>query len=330
MWARSRKPIAFAGALVTAALMLPSDVQQSTPYEPASLHIAHDNNVCPPDSDFAVFHMAGVGMSSVGIYASHELKEILGEEIDECEAASKYGSEYSITNNAHVLHEFIVSSGLNTIVVFAHSFGGIAAIDMLNEYESLYPNSKINFAVVFVSSPGEVDDLHFGNWVGAHVLNVIPLTTEITWFITLGGILSQEGKEITDQTVYEDTDVCAKDAPPTLVKGEVNRFMGGMNALSGTIEAPMILIGDEADSVVNMRRSARTIPRRVGRPVKFVMMSHSDARLNNHADLWWRTNRDAYRRPVRIALADSLGPLGLKHLLHKNNTRSSGRVTRQP
>ena len=154
-----RKAVALGAAALALSMLCVSDTAPKPGYVAPSGTIVNVDGVCPPNSPMAIVNMPGIGNEKIGEYAAGQEQNILGDGRGICYAGFSYGSEYDIPRNAAVLHDMIEKNGLKHVDVFAHSFGGIATIDMLNEYHRQHPESEVEFAIVFFSSPAELDDL---------------------------------------------------------------------------------------------------------------------------------------------------------------------------
>lgn len=293
-WKRARHIVAM-GTVVTAfALPCVADTELKPSYEAPRGKIVNVGEQCPDDSPLAFLNIGGLGNKEIGIYAAEQEQKIIGDKQGICYAGFSYGSEYDTPKNAVILHEMIEKNGWNNVVIFAHSFGGIATIDMLNEYHRQHPESQVEFSIVYFSSPAEVDDLWPDRQFSVDALSIVPLTQDIVQVMTYLSIVGQGDKGLFDPQVLHDTKDAADDTPAGLLGMEAIRMAFGMS--ESDMKVPMTLVIDLNDKVVNTARTVDSIPRRTGQPLeKVIYMSHKDPRMQSHAAMWWGPNNEDYR-----------------------------------
>lgn len=302
---RIKKFGAFAAANLTFAVggLVAPKVDPAPDYVAPYMQILHEDEVCPPESQFGVVNFSGAGKEDVAVYAASVTKKILGEQYDECEAALRYGTNYNQFLDAHVLAEFIEENHFTTIIIFASSFGGIAAVDTVAKYKELYPDSGVNFVIAFMSSPAGPESLQPLSWLGAQFHAAIPVGAPTVWLETFLSTMSQGNKLPTDPTVMHDVSANAKATPPTLLHEQTARILQGMAKLpdDGTIFT--VYIGDNNDEVVKNQQAPNDIALRMGRAVDIIItMQYKDGMLNWHAALWW----DEYIDDNRQAILDTM------------------------
>jgi pimeloyl-ACP methyl ester carboxylesterase len=275
------------------------------------MHTVHEGEVCPVNAQFGIVNMPGVGMSSVGVYAAKQTEILLGDEFDECNAGLRFGTQYDRRQNVELLHDFVEANRFDTAVLFLHSFGAIAGIDSIVDYQRLYPDAGTKFAVIFFSSPGDIDDLQPFNWAAAQTLARISLDKGAIEAMTYFSTLSQGDKSPFDPKVLEDVEKNSNDTPPTLVRDETKRLISGIERLPEGLDVPLYYIGDQRDEVVKVEQAIATIKRLTGREITAIKrLQLPSGRMSFHADLWWPENHEAYKPTVKEYLYDALGRLG--------------------
>ena len=278
-------------------------------YRPPSISILHDEyeDDCPPESQFAIMNVAGLGMTTTSEYAGRITKEIVGTQYDACHVALDYGTSYGISKNAEALGNFLQENKFDSVVVFAQSFGGIASVDMIDAYKHQYPNSKTKFMIVFISSPGGPESLQLGSWLGAQLHAAIPFKQEMVWLETYGLTLLQGGVNPFDGETLTNTTNNADETPSTLLYEQSNRMLKGMNKFSSEAaegDVEFAFAADREDGVIKADQSVRDIERRLGRTIKNIeYLDYTNKKLNNHATLWWQSDMEIHRKVVLGSIA---------------------------
>lgn len=301
------------GALATfgALTLSPGSVAAEAPYREPTVEIAHKDGICPPESQFGIWQVPGVGMSSVGVYAARQTEVLLGEDFDECDAGIRFGTNYDRYRNVELLRNFVETNGFETVAVFSHSFGAIAGTDMVVDYQRLYPEAGTKFAVIFFSSPGDINDLQPMNWAAAQTLANISVTEGVIEAMTYLSTISQGDKHFFDPQVLHDVEVNSLDTPPTLVQDETQRLIAGIERLPEGMDVPLYYMGDDRDQVVKVEQAVATIKRLTGREILAIkQLQLPSGRMSYHADLWWPENQAVYEPTVKEYLYDALGRLG--------------------
>ena len=286
------------GSLIT-ALILPCTADVSTPqlYSPPSLQYADEYATsCPTGTTIGALNMSGVGNNMIGTYSARQEANFLSDQKDICFAGLVYGTDLDNFGNVNVFHNFIEKNNLKRVIIFAFSFGGIATIDMLNEYQKQYPNSGVDIAVVFVSSPAEFDDLQPAQQSATKALSIAPLDTASVKTITYLSIVKNGDKDLLSEKVNHDADVAASNTPPRLLWEEMLRLIIGMS--KSDMDIATFAVYDVNDEIINMRQAVESVPKHSGvQYLKIVPMTHSDHLMNNHAAAWWIANNKDYRKP---------------------------------
>lgn len=299
------------GAAVVAGLALnytcTADVATPSDYGAPWTQIINKDGVCPEGSTFGIVNYQGLGNTLNGIYSAKQAAEIMQptqEEIlqdikdniqreDICFMGSSYGTHYDVPKNAAELHDTIEKNHLDHMMIFAHSFSGIAAIDTLNEYHKQHPDSTVKFTLVFFSSPAEIDDLQPLQQTMTKTMNVLPVTDDFIQAYTFFSIMYKEQK--VDNDVLDNTNIASNDTPATLVDDEVERFQTGMGRLPEGMDVDMYYVGDKHDGVVNVPRAIETIERRTGQKLKGVYLTKDiDPNFENHSCLWRPEDNGAF------------------------------------
>lgn len=294
IWKKVRRSVAVGAAAMVLSTLCVSDTVVKPGYEPPRGQIVNVDEKCPDNSQLTFLNVGGLGNKEIGIYAAEQEQNIIGDKHGICYAGFSYGSEYDTSKNAAVLHEMIEKNSWENVVVFAHSFGGIATIDMLNEYHRLYPYSQVEFSIAFFSSPAELDDLWPDRQFSVETLSIVPLTQDIVKVMTYLSIVGQGDKGLFDPQVLHDTNEAAKDTPAGLIGMEAVRIMFKMSR--SDMKVPMTLVIDLNDEVVNTAKTIESIPRRTGQPLdQVIYMTHKDPRMESHAAMWWGPNNEDYR-----------------------------------
>lgn len=268
-------------------------------YESPSLQYADPYATgCAPGTTIGGFNIAGIGNNKISLHSVRQEEAMLHEEEkDICFAALIFGDGYDRAGNASVFHDYVEKNKLDKVIIFAFSFGGMAAIDMLNEYNRQYPNSAIQIALVYISSPGEFDDLQPEQQDMVKVLSLAPLDkTGIRW-LTYFSIVGQGDKNPLSEQVTEDTTVASGDTPPRLLWEQSLRILLGISKSDMNVTTSIIY--DPNDKVVNMPRAINSIVERTGLAFfQIVPMTHTDHRMENHAAVWWPANNNDYKEPL--------------------------------
>lgn len=290
--------------------------------------------LCPEESSFAILQFPGIGNTMVGVHASHQTEKIVeGDEAtkeamgDVCYMGFVYGSEYNVQRNTDELHELIAKNNLRRVVIFAHSFGGMAVVDILNEYHRRWPDDTTEFALVLFSSPAEIDDLQLFSRISTEMLSRTQLGKGLVYSMTLGSILGQGDKSIIDGQVWQDSGVAASRTPPHTLQDQIKKLVDeGMNKLHEDLDIPVLVVFDTFDKIVNAERAIPSTERRIGRKIIFIAMHHTDHRMDNHAALWWDDNLRDYVPPVTISLEMTKEQLDKKAVARLAELATQGRV----
>jgi len=305
------------GSLI-AALVLPcgSDVSSEELYAPPSLQYADPNaDRCPPGTTIGAFNAAGLGDNMIGVYSARQEAHFLSDQKDLCFAGLVYGTDLDNFGNVNVFHDYIEKNNLKRVIIFAFSFGGIAMIDMLNEYHKQYPNSNVDVVVAFVSSPAEFDDLQPAQQNAVRALSIGPLDKASVKVITYLSIVKNGDKNLLSKQVNDDADVAASHTPARLVWEETLRLILGMN--ESDMDIATAVVYDVNDEIVNMPRAVESLVQHTGiEYLKVVPMTHSDHLMNNHAAAWWIANNKDYREPFLTVIDASR-----KEFARKDNVR---------
>lgn len=285
----------------------------------ASIAVINDGHVqkkCPPNSQVSILDIAGVGMTITSDLAAKQTEKILGTRYNAvCEAALRNGEEgYTPTYYAELLHEFVEANDLNYVVIFAHSFGGITAVDIVNIYSRLYPASNTQFAVTFFSAPSGPEDLQVGSWLGAELHKPRPLDKKIIFVETYLGIISQGINPISVQPIIDAANNAAA-TPPILTQQQSKRVLDGMSKL--TPEACERIksfgyIGDKNDSIVKNEQAPYNIAKASGRPMNSIEhIEYTDSTMSNHAGLWAEKYIEVHRYAVASEVVNAFDALGI-------------------
>lgn len=261
---------------------------------------------CPENSPFVVLNAPGVGDVMMGVYASNQIEEIMADEPggkEVCYLGFVYGSEYDVEKNTDALREFILKEKPKRVIIFATSFGGIAMIDVLNEYHRRYPEDETEFALVMMSTPGEADDLQIFSRMSAEALSRTPIGKGLVYTWTLGSVMQHPGNNVLNGQTWIDSGTAAANTPPHTVEGETRDLIeNGMDKL--LVDIPVYLITDLQDEVVNGPRSVETIRRRLGQDVIVWCISHPDDEFQKHGTLWVVKYRQYYAPTIKKILGE--------------------------
>lgn len=302
---RGRKAVHIAGLATSVTLMVaPCTADTSTPeqYTPPYLAYTDKNTTqCKPGTALGGLNVNGVGNNKISLYSAQQEEKIMPEQKDVCFAALIYGTDYDVPGNTSVLHEFVEKNKLDKVIIFAFSFGGMATIDMLNEYHRQYPESTTQFAIVYISAPGEFNDLQPDQKTAVRALSLTPLDAASMKWLTYFSIVGQGDKNPLGEDVTNDTEVAASDTPARLLWGQMIRLLFGMAESDMKVTTSMVY--DPNDKVVVMQRAINTIVERSGLSFfQVVPMTHTDHRMNNHAAAWWQANNNDYRGPLLFVI----------------------------
>ncbi len=285
----------------------------------ASIAVLEDGKelpTCPEGSPLAILQIAGVGMTTVSDYAASVTEKILGAQFDECNAALRNGEVgYTATYYAELLHEFIEANQLKDVIIFAHSFGGITAVDILNIYFRLYPDSKVDFAIIFFSSPAGPQDLRAISWLGAEFHKHTPPSKILVKGETYGGMVSQGGINPFSEQTRIDANNNAAATPPILTKEQTTRLMEGMYELTPEARVHIKLfefVGDEKDSVIRNEQAPWSIEEASGKPIdKIRHVNYQDNTMSHHAGLWVDKYLEVNRYAVAGSVEDAVNKFGI-------------------
>lgn len=322
------------GATALAALATCPSAQAipeaTSQYQPPSINIVHDHNECPDDTQFGVLNVPGVGLSTVGEHAAAVSRDILDDDFDECSAGLVYGSEYNSYENTKQLAKFIDDNQIDTVLIYAHSFGGIAAVDMVSKYYDKYPDDDTKFAIAFFSSPDGSDSLPFFSRAMTQFHGNFPVNDSWIHVETYLSTAAQKNTVFFDEQTALAVVENAQNTPSSLVYTQSRRLLQGMGQLPENKDIPLYFIGDERDSVVDTVRAPEAIEQKTGKSIQEVIyMTYSDLLMSAHAGLWWRDYVEDNRRPVVTVTRLSLDALGAR--AKKPATMSSGsKLTAQP
>lgn len=305
------------GVAPTAAIPFPNLEHENL--KVASIVAIQDGHVqerCPPKSKAAILQIAGVGMTITSDLAAKQTEKILGNRYNAvCEAALRNGEEgYTPTYYAELLHEFVEANDLDYVVIFAHSFGGITAVDIINIYSRLYPESSTQFCVTFFSAPSGPEDLQVVSWLGAEFHKPRPLDKKIIYVETYLGIISQ-GVNIFSLQPFIDAANNAAVTPPILTQQQSKRVLEGMSEL--TPEARDRIksfgyIGDKNDSIVKNEQAPYNIAKTSGRPMNSVEhIEYTDSTMSNHAGLWAEKYLEVHRYAVASEVVNAFDAFGI-------------------
>lgn len=217
----SRLKKAFGGLAIATTLIMPipSSTSKQFNYEPPSIGILNQDQACPEDAELAVLNIPGVGMNTIGDYAGQNSKEILSDSHKACFASLRPGNTYNPEGNAVAFMEFLRNHNFSNVAIFAHSFGGIDAVNILNKYIQKNPDNNTRFTVAFFSTPGGRESLPLHIEVGALIQSTIPMSEEFVYAQHFIGISLQRKEGMTYGQIVEDAKQNAKDSPPLLIKG---------------------------------------------------------------------------------------------------------------
>jgi hypothetical protein len=304
LWQKAKVGIglAMAGTVFNYTCVADSVVRSN--YQAPWTKTVNQNGECPKDSKLAIINDSGLGNTLNGLYSAEQTKIILGDDNETCYIGFSYGTEYNAQKNAAVLADTIEKYNLKRVILFANSFGGIADVDMLNEYAKQHPDSTTDFSIVFISSPSSVDDLQPIQRTLTTSIQSVPMTDDFIQAYTFFTIIYKENK--LDKQVLSDTNIASNDTPATLVNDQANRLVEGIGSLPPGMNVKLFYIGDKNDTVVNIIRAINTIKRATGQEIQVVYMVHSDHRQGNHSALWRPENNDDYRGPLEIVQKDSV------------------------
>ncbi len=260
---------------------------------------------CEPTDQFGIVQMGGVGMDTAE-FSAHVTKDIINTQFDACNAYAKYGSDYSPEANAFAFHKFIEVSGLKNIVVFAHSFGGIATVDMLDEYYKKYPESDVNTSIAFFSSPVGGEDLSPISWGTAQIVSLSEAPKLLVYLFTLGGSVVQGQNSVLNEQTWADADANTEANPPRLLQQTTSRLLrGGMRPIASEArpalakrQPTLIYIAVDGDLTVK-DQAPESIEARLGRKMdKIINLPCEDSKLGCHADLWFSQFAERYRNAI--------------------------------
>lgn len=326
-----------AAALMWAVSQVPA-VQTESNYtnEPASITVIHDKtdtdpkpNKCQPKDEFFILHTNGVGMK-ITESSANEAKEIIGKQFDECMGYFDYGSDYDTLSNVEAFEAFEAENDLEYGIIFAHSFGGVASIDMLNAYYDRNPDSKLKMTVVFFSSPGGSESLSTITRMFAEVHARARLPEPVIYAETLVGSIVQGGNSATDPKTYEDALINTKKNPPKLLYQTTRDLLdkGMARWRHSPDKLQLIYAGSPDDGAVVNDRAPVDISRRVGLPIeKIITLNCIDDFLGCHADMWWSGFRNEYRNAINDSVLESSKKYGftVRSKVPVNDQRSIGR-----
>lgn len=299
----SRLKKAFGGLAIATTLIMPipSSTSKQFNYEPPSIGILNQDQACPEDAELAVLNIPGVGMNTIGDYAGQNSKEILSDSHKACFASLRPGNTYNTEGNAAAFDEFLNNHSFSNVAIFAHSFGGIDAVNILNKYIQKNPDDNTRFTVAFFSTPGGRESLPLHIEVGALIQSTIPMSEEFVYAQHFIGISLQRKEGMPYGQIVEDAKQNAKDSPPLLIKGQTTELLtNGMQAIDPRINAQFVFIGDHNDQIVNTATAPYDIERRLGRQLnKIFWINHSNGELSSHAALWWAEYKEDYKKAVR-------------------------------
>ncbi len=319
------------GMVPVAAIPFP-DMPTNENLKAASIAILKDGKelpTCPKESQLAILQIAGVGMTTVSDYAASITEKILGAQFDECNAALRNGEVgYTATYYAELLDEFIQANQLKDVVIFAHSFGGITAVDILNIYSRLYPDSEANFAIIFFSSPAGPQDLRALSWLGAEFHKRTPPSKAIVKGETYGGMVSQGDIDPFSEQTSIDANNNASATPPILTKEQTTRLIEGMSELSPEAAKRIRLfesVGDEKDSIIKNEQAPWSIEKASGRMIDKVRhVNYPDNTMSHHAGLWVDKYLEVNRYAVAGSVEDAASKFGITGRAPiKNSTRGT-------
>ena len=292
-------------AITVMAIPCAGDTSSPELYSPPSFQYADiDAKSCPPGTTIGAFNVNGFGDNMIGVYSARQEQGFLPEQKDVCFAGLIFGTDLDAPGNASALHEYIDKNKLKKVIIFAFSFGGMATIDMLNEYHRQHPESDVDFSVVFVSAPADYDDLQDDQKSAVQAFSVGALDAGSVKLITYLSIVQQGDKNPISQQVTDDTNVAAANTPPRLIWEESLRILLGMS--KSDMDVAAFAVFDYNDKVVKMPQAIQTIVDRSGLSfIQIVPMEHTDHRMNNHAAAWWPANNDDYRGPFTTVIEAS-------------------------
>lgn len=292
-------------AITVMAAPCVADVSTPQLYSPPSMQYADPKaDSCPPGTTIGAFNVNGFGDNMIGVYSARQEQGFLANQKDVCFAGLIFGTDLDTPGNASVLYDYIEKNKLKKVIIFAFSFGGMATIDMLNEYKRQHPDSDVEFSIVFVSAPAEFDDLKDDQKGAVLAFSVGSLDTESVKVITYLSIIQQGDKDPMSKQVKDDTDVAAKNTPPRLIWQEALRILLGMSKSDMNVAA--FAVFDLDDQVVKMPKAIQSTVERSGLSfIQIVPMKHTNHRMNNHAAAWWWENNDDYRGPFTTVIEAS-------------------------
>lgn len=296
---------AIGAAITSMAAPCSGDVSSPQLYSPPSVQYTDPKaDTCPPGTTIGAFNVNGFGNNMIGVYSARQEQRFLPEQKDICFAGLVFGTDLDAPGNASVLHNYIEKNGLKKVIIFAFSLGGIATIDMLNEYHKQHPDSSVDFSVVFVSAPAEYNDLWDDQKSAVRAFSVGSLDTESVKLITYLSIVGQGDKNPISKQVTEDTNTAAANTPPRLLWEEALRILLGMSKSDMNVAA--FGVYDNNDRVVKMPQAIQSTIDRSGLSfLQIISMQHTDHRMNNHAAAWWPANNDDYRGPFTTVIEAS-------------------------
>ena len=239
-------------------------------------------------------------------FSAHVTKDIIDTQFDACNAYAKYGSDYDPEANAFEFHRFVEESGLKDIIVFAHSFGGIATIDMMDEYYKKYPKSDVNVAIAFFSSPVGGEDLSPLSWWSAKFISELQIPKPVIYLLTLGGSVIQGKNSVLDEQTWTDADHNTEANPARLLQQTTSRLLhGGMRPIANEArpalakrKPTLIYVAIEGDLTVK-EQAPESIETRLGRKMdKIINLPCEDSKLGCHADLWFSRFQKRYNGAI--------------------------------
>lgn len=283
---RTRRVAKSLASVATAAaiMLVPGSETRPIPYEaPEATTIW-----CPPRSQFGVFNVPGLGMRTIGLYASEVTHVILGDTYDACIGGLDMGTHYDVQKNTDALEGYIENNKLKAVVGFAHSFGGIAFVDMVNEYMHRHPDTDTKFAIAFFSSPDSFNTLHTPTRVGAELYSALPVVEELVYAQNYIGIGLQGEHAWFSPELKELANENASKTPPTLLHSQAKRLREGMSTLNEHANVALYAVIDVNDSVVDVVSAVSGIESATGRSIQEVIhIRYPDQRLAAHSGLWW-------------------------------------------
>lgn len=269
---------------------------------------------CAETATYGLLQVPGLGNNQISSYAAINTRTIMKDEPgaeEACHAWFSYGGELNKYKNADVLYEYLQQNHLKRIIIFAHSFGLIATVDMINQMKQDHPDIEVDIAIVAFSSPTSAEDAQLMQNIVSKMLAgglglipsqlqepVIQMLTALTTFA--------QGDKVPDAHTMEDIRKNATNTPPLLLIQESARLQEGLSELEDQDnKVPVTIIFAMDDGVVNAEQAIPNIPKRLGKAVlalQVIAVTYSDKRMQDHANLWWLDNMKANVDPVRKAI----------------------------